>query len=262
MGSIVNKCNTKDALSLKEIEMFAIDVKNRESHDIERLKKSIIANGFLFPLFIWKGHNMILDGKSRYLALNQLASEGQVIDEVPVVFVSAENETEAKEKVLQVNSRYGKITEGSLNFFAKDCEINLSDLNIHLDKINFSFDSKQDLIKKGQSLVIGGAAPQTPPLNIGGTQPTAESLSAVNGESFERVVTDSNMPDDGVPQFENAFQDPVFDEEEQEPPAFNEPLADAEPAWNANENKASFTCPFCYAQFELSYAEVQEILAQ
>ena len=284
MSEIQNKCKTKDFLKLSEIEAFATDVKNRTGYDIQRLKESIMNNGFLFPLFIWKNKNIILDGKARYLALKQLEKEGNVLKDVPVVFVEAKDENEAKEKVLQVNSRYGKITEGSLNFFAKDCKIDLSDLNIHLDKINFSFDNKADLVKRGSTMVIGGSMPPVPPqptqspsslasmaLDIGGSQQPAENVFGGNDGSIEQTWADSQQSMD-IPSFAEQSSEPspfeIFEPEEGDN-QFEPQAETSEPSTTTIEGQAvqpltkvPFTCPFCYTQFELIFDEIKEILAQ
>lgn len=282
MSEIQNKCKTKDFLKLSEIEAFATDVKNRTGYDIQRLKESIMNNGFLFPLFIWKNQNVIIDGKARYLALKQLEKEGNILKDVPVVFVEAKDENEAKEKVLQVNSRYGKITEGSLNFFAKDCKINISDLNIHLDKINFSFDNKSDLVKRGSAMVIGGSMPSTPQvqstsplasvaLEIGGNQQPTENIFSGNDGSIERTWADSKQSVD-IPSFAEQSSEPssfeIFEPEEgdvqyeshTENTETGSPIIEEQPVQQLT--KVPFTCPFCYTQFELTLDEVKEILAQ
>ncbi|SEP80805.1 ParB-like nuclease domain-containing protein [Treponema bryantii] len=281
MKPILNKCKTKDTLTLAEITAFASDIKNRTSHDIERLKDSMKENGFLFPIFVWKNHNVILDGKARYLALKQLKDEGFILDNIPVVFVDAKDEEEAKEKVLQVNSRYGKITEGSLNFFAKDCKINLNDLNIHMDKINFSFESKGDLVRKGNAMVIGGSAPQTsvPPiqpsmpsssLQIGGSvsQHPTEDIFKGNDGSVEQTWADSQQSME-TPQFGESFEtasetaEPSpFEIFEPEEGVTSEEVTTVQNPSTPTTDKVPFTCPFCYSQFELTMEQIQEILAQ
>lgn len=281
MNYLTNKCKTNDFLTLAEISEFATDIKNRTSHDIDRLKVSIKENGFLFPLFIWKGRNVILDGKARFLALKQLKEDGFLLDKIPVVFVEAKDEQEAKEKVLQVNSRYGKITEGSLNFFAKDCKIDLSDLNIHLDKINFSFESKEDLVKRGTAIVGGVSASQVVPntpqcgdssLQIGGSvvhQPAEDFLKGNDG-TLEQSWADS-MPNIEMPQFEGAIESsPETAESSPFEPFESEIIENPQDGSSQSapvqsteaSNKVPFTCPFCYSQFELTIEEIKEILAQ
>ena len=286
MKPILNKCKTKDTLTLQELTTFATDIKDRTNYDIERLKTSMKENGFLFPIFVWKDYNVILDGKSRYIALKQLKDEGFLLNDIPVVYVEAKSENEAKEKVLQVNSRYGKITEGSLNFFAKDCQININDLNIHLDKINFSFESKGDLVSKGAKIVAGNSLPQTQAptiqpstpqptsLQIGGSvsQRPTEDIFKGNDGSVEQTWADSQQGIE-IQQFGDSFE---THEESPFEPSEPSPFVGTGVEVNEGESgsihevsesvqitdKVPFTCPFCYSQFELTMEEVKGILAQ
>lgn len=265
MKKVENKCETKDFLSLDKLATFANDIKNRTSYDIDRLKKSITDNGFLFPLFIWKDKNVILDGKSRYVALNQLKNEGYEIPEIPIVYVDAKDEFEAREKVLQVNSRYGKITEGSLDYFAKDCEINLSDLNIHLDEINFNVDYKNIVADRGKKIVFGNEENDTTssaPLEINSSyeQESTEIPQEINSdntyEDFADIQSFGSFANE-----ENAIttsDDYTNDNEtfvnSAESESQNEEINTTETA------KVSLTCPFCYGNFELTIDEIREIL--
>lgn len=133
------KCETNDFINLEDLAFFEQDIKVRNVYDIKRMKQSIEKSGFICPLFIWHNgkEDIILDGKTRVLALLSLSKEGWEISNIPVVYVEAKTEQEAKEKVLQINSRYGKITEASFDFFVKDANLNKSDFNIKFDTIHF-----------------------------------------------------------------------------------------------------------------------------
>ena len=270
MAEILNKCKTKDFLTIDEIDVFSSDIKNRTSYDIERLKDSIKKNGFLFPLFIWNGHNVILDGKARYIALKQLSKEGYILSKIPVVIIEAKNEEEAKEKVLQVNSRYGKITEASLDYFSKDFDINLSELNIHLDKINFKFDTKSSLISKGVDAVnnhlsdignndIQECVQDCSSLKIEGTQQPSEDIFCGNNGNIEQDWADSQHDYVEAPQFDDccsvdSFIDSTYNK------GFVEENCIEVDNHQKFDNSVSFTCPFCYSSFDLTMEEVKRIL--
>lgn len=285
---IINKCDVKDSKTLEELSFFSTDVKRRTGYDIGRLKKSIVDNGFLFPIFIWEQGNIILDGKSRYLALKELVSEGFEIETIPVVIVSAKDEVEAKEKMLQVNSRYGKITEGSLNFFAKDCNINLSDLNIHLDKINFEFQKKEDAVKETERMIFSTPSQHIEhntstgtPLSFGGNYEPLDTGTGFNDSSIEQTWVNEHHEDSlDIPNFaeesENGYESSNEDYTQNEP---QEPYIEKNPNVeqfdNALQNEqvlpeetekhlsgVSFMCPFCYSNFTLSLEKVKEILGE
>ena len=70
------------------------------------------------PFVVWRtpdGHNKLLDGHGRLLALQKLGTPSDYA--VPVIFVDAENENQAKQALLQIVSSYGNISKkGALAF--------------------------------------------------------------------------------------------------------------------------------------------------
>ena len=75
-----------------------------------KLKKSILKNGFTAPIFIWEdaGDNKILDGHQRLATLIKMRQEGYDIPLLPVAYIYAEDETEARRKLLAITSQYGE----------------------------------------------------------------------------------------------------------------------------------------------------------
>src|SRR4030095_4602889 len=82
-------------------------------------KKSIVKYGLSFPSFIWKKNGTMncIDGHQRGRVLAEMEKEGWKIPPVPVVYVDAKSEKEAKEKVLLLSSQYGHYTGESLYEF-------------------------------------------------------------------------------------------------------------------------------------------------
>ena len=129
-------CKTECTLPTVELTEFQGDLKYREKIDIERVKKSILKYGFSFPFYVWQSgkKNYILDGHGRKLALKKLSSEGYDIPELPVVYISAESEADAKEKLLRINSRFGDITQDSLKDFAEGMDFNFDEVDIRVEE--------------------------------------------------------------------------------------------------------------------------------
>jgi hypothetical protein len=132
MKAIVVTCKTKDALFLEKITAFQGNLKARDEHDIKKIKKSLIQYGISFPFFVWKNEHIYycLDGHGRRLALLELQAAGYVLPPVPVVFIYAENQEDAKQRMLRLNSRYGMVTRHSVLQFIGDIEIDYDDLAI------------------------------------------------------------------------------------------------------------------------------------
>lgn len=118
VSMLVIKCAVRDMLRLDELEPFQGALKKRSDKVIDELAASIENDGLLMPFVVWRtadGNNKLLDGHGRLLALRKL----QVPDDyvLPVVYVDANNEDEAKQSLLQIVSSYGTISKhGALAF--------------------------------------------------------------------------------------------------------------------------------------------------
>lgn len=135
------KCETKESLNLAEMTEFQGGLKERTDIDYDKIKLSIIKFGFSFPFFVWKSgtKNYILDGHGRFATLCKMQKDGYIIPDLPVVEVKAKNKTEAKEKLLRLNSAYGKMTKESvLEFVGGDFEIKAEEIALPDTVIDFS----------------------------------------------------------------------------------------------------------------------------
>jgi hypothetical protein len=140
METIEIKCETKDKLNLAEMTEFQGGLKSRTDVDYDKIKLSIIKYGFSFPFFVWKngGKNYILDGHGRFSTLCKMQKDGYVIPDLPVVEVQAKDKKEAKEKLLRLNSTYGKMTKESVLEFAEDIDLNFDEIALPDSVIDFS----------------------------------------------------------------------------------------------------------------------------
>jgi hypothetical protein len=123
-------CVVSDFLPLEAIEEFQGNFKRRTQKEIEQIITSILKFGFSFPCFCWKqnSHNYCLDGHGRILALQEMKKQGYDIPELPVVFIDAQDEAEAKQKMLRLNSQYGIIDIEGFRDFIAGLEIEWGDL--------------------------------------------------------------------------------------------------------------------------------------
>ena len=129
------ECSVNDFLRFEDLVDFQGRLKKRDAKDVERIVTSIKKYGFSFPFFVWKadGRNYCLDGHGRMLAIKELLSQGYEIDSVPVVFIEAKDRGEAKQKLLRLNSQYGKIDKEGYDVFTNGIEINIDEIDIGLD---------------------------------------------------------------------------------------------------------------------------------
>lgn len=114
-------CETKDALKLTEMAFFQGNLKKRTQQDIDSLKESIVNEGLMMPFAVWvnDGKNYLLDGHGRKQALMQLCDQDPEILEqaLPVLYISAETEADARKALLQITSQYGKVTKQGVKQF-------------------------------------------------------------------------------------------------------------------------------------------------
>lgn len=149
---ILIKCDVKDYIPIGNFTPLQGELKNKTDKDLRKLKELIIQNGFIFPLFVAKvkKQNFTMDGHGRDIISIQLKEEGykfkrldgKIGDQLPVVYIKAKDRKEAKEQLLYLNSRYGKITEKGLFGFINEPNLKLDfeKMKIHLDLPELSLD--------------------------------------------------------------------------------------------------------------------------
>ena len=140
------KCETKDYLKLEDMTVMQGNLKARTDDDYAKIKKSILKYGFSFPAFIWVEKktktNYLIDGTGRYSALKQMQEEGYIIPELPIVYIQAKDKAEAKNKLLRLNSQYGKMSKDSVLEFASDIDLDFSE--IALPDTTICFEDEQE----------------------------------------------------------------------------------------------------------------------
>ena len=147
-------------IKVKGTELMEIDrffnfqgnLKKLSDEAKEKLKNSILRNGFNAPIFVWKGKKYILDGHQRITAVKELLSEGHTLegDKLPFIEIEADNKKQAAEMVLSYNSQYGEITDKGLETFLIDFDLDIKELgeivnlDIDLSKIDFDLNASDD----------------------------------------------------------------------------------------------------------------------
>jgi hypothetical protein len=135
-------CTGEGLINYKDIIPFQGNLKRRGTREITKLTNSIIKHGISFPFFIWKNNhrNMCIDGHGRLLAFVCLEKEGYIIPDVPFVEIIADNETEAKKKLLYANCHYGDLTYDLVMEFVGDSGIDLSNFLLPSGNMDYGGD--------------------------------------------------------------------------------------------------------------------------
>lgn len=143
INTISIKCETSETLEIAEMTEMQGGLKERTDIDYDKIKLSICKFGFSFPFFIWKSgnKNYLIDGHGRFATLCKMQKDGYIIPPLPVVYIQCKNKTEAKQKLLRLNSQYGKMTKESVLEFAEDIDLNFDEIALPDTTIDFTDDT-------------------------------------------------------------------------------------------------------------------------
>ena len=117
MSTLRVTCKGAQTLPLDRIEEFQGNLKKLSKKNLEKLKKRIIEDGFNVPFFVWDHDGMykVLDGHQRLRALQSLREEGWDMPLLPVAFIEASDEADARKKLLAISSQYGEFDASELS---------------------------------------------------------------------------------------------------------------------------------------------------
>ncbi|MFW5700786.1 MAG: ParB N-terminal domain-containing protein [Cyclobacteriaceae bacterium] len=133
-------CQAADSLPIDKLKNLQGKIKKINKINIQRLKESILKYGFSMPIFIWaNGENYILDGHQRLKVLIDMQKEGYLIPKIPVAYIDAENERQAREKLIQATSQYGEFVINELTEFLEKVneDFNYNDIRLTDTEIYF-----------------------------------------------------------------------------------------------------------------------------
>ena len=115
-----------DRVPLDELEEYQGNLKSLGKTEYAKLKQSITEKGFIVPCFAWRNGSdkwKLLDGHQR---VRVIRNEGWEIEGgIPIVEIAAEDERDAKEKLLAIVSRYGRVEGQGLYEFLDGTGIDL-----------------------------------------------------------------------------------------------------------------------------------------
>lgn len=134
-NKVVFKVKAHIEIPTSKIVPFQGDLKKLSKENENKLRQMIIGNGFNFAPHVWKQDSkyFILDGHQRVHVLTMLEKEGykfvdknnQPLDGIPCNTVEADSIEDAKNKVLQAVSQYGKIDRQGFEEFISDVDFEL-----------------------------------------------------------------------------------------------------------------------------------------
>ena len=204
INTISIKCETSEKLEIAEMTEMQGGLKERTDIDYDKIKLSICKFGFSFPFFIWKSGktNYLIDGHGRFATLCKMQKDGYIIPPLPVVYIQCKNKTEAKQKLLRLNSQYGKMTKESVLEFAEDIDLNFDEIALPDSVIDFTdateptktegdddtpeVDEKSEPVsKRGEMYELGNSI-----LMCGDSTSAEDVARRMGGEKADMVFTD------------------------------------------------------------------------
>lgn len=115
------RCTGTDLISYTKLKRFQGELKKLPDANLQKLKTSILKNGFRIPIMVWG--SKLMDGHSRLTALESFKADGYSIPEIPIIKLEADNEQDAKKLLLLINSRYGIIREQGFFEFSENFDL-------------------------------------------------------------------------------------------------------------------------------------------
>ena len=140
-------CQGADLVDIRELKPLQGNLKHLEDVEYKKLKRSLETYGYTFPAFTWKDveeNFWIIDAHQR----NKIClledydfqqQDGTISKQVPVVYIDAADKTEAKQKILLFESRYGKLTHEGFSEFIFEPD-SMIDVETMTDMLNIQFD--------------------------------------------------------------------------------------------------------------------------
>jgi len=130
---IKNKVKVETFIDRKKLIKFQWDLKKQDNQvKILKLAERIKTKWFSAPIYIWKRwkETLILDWHQRLKALEELERQNHFLkdDKIPVIEIEADNEKEAKETLLEYNTKYSEFDLWELENWGAD--LDLSNLEI------------------------------------------------------------------------------------------------------------------------------------
>jgi len=141
---IKNRVKGQKNISLQDFYAMEFnDLKDEKDRDVSKLVVSIKQDGFIAPVYVWKDHNYVIDGKGREMAMHLLEDEGHTMKTVPIIEIEADNLQDAKALALKYSSRYGKISKSSFEAFTEDFDVDWNGIDLEgIDQ--FSLEKKNE----------------------------------------------------------------------------------------------------------------------
>lgn len=124
----------------RKLKWFQADLKEITQESFDRLKHSIINNGFSSPFHVWfNGKSLyILDGHHRQKALEEIGKEGHSIPgKLTANFIKCSDKKDAAKMVVLFASTYAYVTDEGYYKFLNEYSLDFDELKLEFDLPEF-----------------------------------------------------------------------------------------------------------------------------
>jgi hypothetical protein len=125
MNIKINNPNKLPTIDYRSVEPFQGELKDLSNQNFSKLKNVLTKRGFDIPLFLWHfdGVYYLMDGhqRQRVMVTSDMNDDGSYM--VPYILIEARDKREAKAKLLEITSQYGKITQTGLDTYIAESEL-------------------------------------------------------------------------------------------------------------------------------------------
>ena len=104
--------NNLPVIDYRVVKDLQGNLKDLNKKNYEKLKNVLLKRGFDIPLFLWNNgdDHFLMDGhqRLRVMTTEDMSDDGNY--EVPYILIEAADHREARAKLLEITSQYGKVT--------------------------------------------------------------------------------------------------------------------------------------------------------
>ena len=149
-------CKAHDLVDFHTIKPLQGNYKKRSEAQIQKLKNIVIKRGIRAPSFVYrenKDNIWAMDTHGRLIVYDLLEKEGWTIPLIPTDYIECKNLKEAKQVLLEIDSRFGKADQQGFEDFISDLDTDfLSDIEI--PDIDIDFGEKEINVSLSDRFII------------------------------------------------------------------------------------------------------------
>ena len=168
MEAIRNRIVKNELVDIEKLTPFQGTLKTLDDARFNKLRKSLIEEGFSFTVHVWENADVIyiIDGHQRVSVLTQMRKQGYEIPLINCAFISAKTYRDAKKLVLLAVSQYGKIQKQGFAEFVQGEDFEMDDFDfpdLTFDLNDLSFDTSAEPEKEYNEAIEDDVPESAPP---------------------------------------------------------------------------------------------------